>query len=238
MTRTIRQPSLAELTDRMIAARVSAPVSDAFEPEVEPYEVMNGFRTDPRTAYTEATAALKVLGVTGLPTALPPEWAGFVPSATGSPAVPMAAGQFPQRVRDAAGLMDAGDPTRHAPTATAPVSGFQHLRSWVAKQPASPLTTGLTRALGDAHATDGTDAVAVNERAASAWLAGNHAEAVELWETLPDSPVASFNRGMSLLFTGKAAAAIPHLRAAVETLPDASGWSHLAALYLAIARGN
>jgi len=238
MTRSIRQPSLAELTDRMIAARMTAPASDAFEAEVEPYEVMNGFRTDPRTAYTEATAALKLLGVSGLPTALPPEWAEFVPSTTGSPAVPMAAGQFPQRVRDAAGLMDACDLTRLAPTATAPVSGFQHLRSWVAKQAASPLTTGLTRALGDAHATDGTDAVALNERAASAWLAGQHADAVTLWELLPDSPVASYNRGMSLLFTGKAAAAIPHLRAAVETLPDASGWSHLAALYLAIARGN
>ncbi len=238
MTRTIRQPSLAELTDRMIAARVSAPVAVTFEPEVEPYEVMNGFRTDPRTAYNEAIAAPKALGLGGLPTSLPPEWASFVQSATGSPAVPMAAGQFPQRVRDAAGLMDTSDLTAFAPTATAPVSGFQHLRMWLAKQPATALTTGLARGLGDAHTTDGTDAVAINEQAASAWLAGKHSNAVKLWGTLPDSPVASFNRGMSLLFTGNATDAIPHLQAAVETLPDASGWSHLAALYLAVARSR
>ena len=74
MTRSIRQPSLAELTDRMIAAKLSAPVADAGEHEVEPYEVMNGFRTDPRTAYTEATAAAKLLGISGQPTTLPPEW--------------------------------------------------------------------------------------------------------------------------------------------------------------------
>ena len=238
MTRSIRQPSLAELTDRMIAAKLSAPVADAGEHEVEPYEVMNGFRTDPRTAYTEATAAAKLLGVTGQPTTLPPEWASFVQTAAGSPAVPMAAGQFPQRVRDAAELMDADDLTAFAPTATAPVSGFQQLRAWVKKQPASPLTAGIGRALGDAHATAGTDAVAVNERAAAAWLAGKHAEAVKLWATLPGSPVASFNRGMSLLFTGNAADAIPHLQAAADTLSDASGWSHLAALYLAVARSR
>ena len=133
MTRSIRQPSLAELTDRMIAAKLSAPVAEAGEHEVEPYEVMNGFRTDPRTAYTEATAAAKLLGVSGQPTTLPPEWASFVQTAAGSPAVPMAAGQFPQRVRDAAELMDADDLTAFAPAATTPVSGFQQLRAWVKK---------------------------------------------------------------------------------------------------------
>lgn len=238
MTRSIRQPSLAELTDRMIAAKLAAPVSDAGEPEVEPYEVLNGFRTDPRTAYTDATAALKLLGVTGLPTTLPPEWASLAQLAGASPAVPMAAGQFPQRVRDAASLMGTDDLTKLAPTSPASVAGFHSLRTWIRQQAGSPLAAGLARALGDVPTTAGTDAAAVNERAATAWLAGKHADALKLWELLPDSPVASFNKGMALLFTGRAAEAITHLQAAADTLPDTSGWSHLAALYLAVARSR
>lgn len=238
MNPTIRQPSLADLTDRMLAARLSAPAFDATEAEVEPYEVMNGFRTDPRTAFNESLAAPKLLGVTGLPTSLPPEWAAFVQLAVTSPAVPMAAGQFPQKVKDAAALMDAEDLTVFAPKAGSPVAGFQSLRTWVKKQLASVLTTGIARALGDSHAITGTDAVAVNERAASAWLAGQHADAIKLWSALPDSPVAAFNLGMALLFTGKADEAVPHLKAAADTLPDNSGWSHLAALYLAVAQSR
>ena len=65
-------PSIADLTDRMLKARVAEP-ADAAEPEVEPYEVLNGFRTDPRTAYTDAVAALKLLGVKDLPSSLPPD---------------------------------------------------------------------------------------------------------------------------------------------------------------------
>ena len=41
-------PTIAELTDRMLKAHVEP--LDGAEPEVEPYEVLNGFRTDPRTA--------------------------------------------------------------------------------------------------------------------------------------------------------------------------------------------
>lgn len=238
MTATIRQPSLADLTDRMLAARLSAPTVESSEHEVEPYEVMNGFRTDPRTAYTEALASLKLLGASGLPTALPPEWTSFAQLAAGSMAVPMAAGQFPQKVRDAAALMDATDLTAFAPKSAESVAGFQSLRGWVKKQPASALTVGIARALGDAHAVTDTDAVGVNERAASAWLAGRHADAIKLWSALPDSPVASFNLGMALLFTGKADEAVPHLKAAADTLPDNSGWSHLAALYLAVAQSR
>jgi hypothetical protein len=238
MTPTIRQPSLADLTDRMLAARLSAPTVDAGEHEVEPYEVMNGFRTDSRTAFTESVASLKLLGATNVSTSLPPEWASFVQLAANSPAVPMAAGQFPQKVRDAAALMDADDLTVFAPKSADSVSGFQSLRAWVKKQPTSTVTVGIARALGDAHATTGTDAVAVNERAASAWLAGQHADAIKLWSMLPDSPVASFNLGVALLFTGKADEAVPHLKAAADTLPDNSGWSHLAALYLAVAQSR
>ena len=55
-------PTIAELTDRMLKTQVEP--LDAAEPEVEPYEVLNGFRTDARTAYVDAVAALKLLGET------------------------------------------------------------------------------------------------------------------------------------------------------------------------------
>ena len=50
-------PSIVTLTDRMLKARVAEPF-DAAEAEVEPYEVLNGFRTDPQTAYTDAVVTL------------------------------------------------------------------------------------------------------------------------------------------------------------------------------------
>jgi hypothetical protein len=235
------QPSLAELTGRMMAAVTESPVA-ADEREVEPYEVLNGFRTDPRTAYTDAVLPLKLLGVTALPTALPPEWASFAQLQPVSPAVPMAAGQFPQRVRDLGALLSAADRTALRPTAGEAISGFAGLRGWVKKNiktdGLSHLAAGVARTLGDVTTTAGTDAAATNERAAGLWLSGKWDEAVTVWLALPDSPVAAFNRGMGLLFNGKPAEAAPHLRTAAAQLPDTSGWSHLAQLYLALAEAK
>jgi hypothetical protein len=231
-------PSIADLTDRMLKARAAEPV-DAAEPEVEPYEVLNGFRTDPRTAYTDAVAALKLLGVADLPTALPPEWAGYVQMLPATVAVPMAAGRFPQQVRDLAALLD-GDAV-HTPTPPSEAGGFVAMRNWVKKQDngAAKLAAGIARSLGDAAAVPtGSDAVSANERAAALWTAGDVSPAVKLWLAMPDSPVAWFNRGMCLLFTDRAAEAIPHLRKAVKSLADTSGWQHLAELYLAVAESR
>lgn len=231
-------PSIADLTDRMLKARAVEPV-DTAEPEVEPYEVLNGFRTDPRTAYTDAVAALKLLGVKDLPAALPPEWAAYVQQLQTAVAVPMAAGRFPQQVRDLGALLD-GDAV-HTPTPPAEAAGFSSLRSWVKKQAngASTLAAGIARNLGDAPLVPtGSDPVSANERAAALWTVGDVSPAVKLWLAMPDSPVAWFNRGMCLLFTNRAAEALPHLRKAVASLPETSGWQHLAELYLAVAESR
>jgi hypothetical protein len=53
---------------------------------------------------------------------------------------------------------------------------------------------------------------------------------------MPVSPVASFNIGMAQLMLGRTQAAQAHLREAVAALPPASAWSHLASLYLTVAR--
>lgn len=231
-------PSIADLTDRMLKARAAEP-TDTAEPEVEPYEVLNGFRTDPRTAYTDAVAALKLLGVKDLPTALPPEWAGYVQMLPMTVAVPMAAGRFPQQVRDLAALLD-GEAV-HTPTPPSEAGGFGSLRSWVKKQDngAAKLAAGIARSLGDEPAVPtGSDAVSANERAAALWTVGDVSPAVKLWLAMPDSPVAWFNRGMCLLFTDRAKEALPHLRKAVASLPETSGWQHLAELYLAVAESR
>lgn len=233
------QPSLAELTDRMLKRRATD-VIDATEAEVEPHEVLNGFRTDARTAYTDAVLPLTLLGVSGLSVALPPEWASYAHSDLGTVAVPMAAGLFPQRVRDLSALLTAADVTALSPHGHEPAAGFSSLRSWIQKNlttiPVSWLARGIGHNLGvQMSSPSDASAAAQNDAATANWLNGRHAEAVALWLEMPDSPVASFNRGMSLLFTGKAADAISYLRQATVTLPDTSGWSHLAQLYLALA---
>lgn len=242
MTARTSQPTLADLTDRMMKAR-AVDVIDTAEPEVEPHEVLNGLRTDPRTAYTDATLSLKLLGVTGTAVALPPEWAAFAQLPGAGAAVPMAAGEFPQRVRDLSALLGADDLRDLRPTTTEPATGFNTLRGWAKKNKATDgaewVAAGAARGLGDAvEPPTGTDAVSRNEKAATLWLTGRTAEAVAEWLAMQDSPVASFNRGMGLLFTGKAADAIPHLRKAAADLPDTSGWAHLAQLYLAIAESR
>ena len=146
-------PSIADLTDRMLKARVAEP-TDAAEPEVEPYEVLNGFRTDPRTAYTDAVAALKLLGVKDLPSSLPPEWASYVQLLPATVAVPMAAGRFPQQVRDLAALLE-GEAV-HTPTPPSEAGGFNAMRGWVKKQDngAAKLAAGIARSLGDGREAD------------------------------------------------------------------------------------
>jgi hypothetical protein len=231
-------PSIADLTGRMLKARAADPV-DSAEPEVEPYEVLNGFRTDPRTAFVDAVAALKLLGVNDLPLGLPPEWAAYVQMMPAAVAVPMAAGRFPQQVRDLGELLD-GEAV-HTPTPPSQASGFGTLRSWVKKQEngGAKLAAGLARSLGDDPAVPtGSDAVSANERAAALWTEGDVSPAVKLWLAMPDSPVAWFNRGMCLLFTDRAEEALPHLRKAVKSLPETSGWQHLAELYLAVAESR
>jgi hypothetical protein len=230
------QPSLEDLMVRFLAARSDA-ASAAVEPsegEVEPHEVAAGFRVDPRAAWTDAT-----IGNTTAPVQLPPDWATLVNQPTSAFAVPMAAGNFPQRVRDLQPLLTKFNPGALRPSGTeTPLPGLSGLRTWVRKNAATQpaLAAGLARLIGDFDtAAELLPADSANERAALLWQRGRCEEAAATWTALPDAPAVLFNRGMALLFLGKMAEAKSALRKAVTALPETSGWNALARLYLAVA---
>ena len=254
MTRTdatTAQPSLADLMASFLACRSDAAAA-AVEPagsEVEPHEVAAGFRVEPRTAWADATATLS-----NTPAATPTEWATLVGLPVAVYAVPMAAGNFPQRVKDVSLLMARFDPAALRPSAgSLPAPGLSGLRTWVVREAkkrtaaSALLAAGVARAAGelDWAAELLADAEALctgddrgrweNERAALAWHRGDAAEALARWEAMTDSPAVRFNRGMALLFLGRSAEARAALTAAIELLPEGSGWRDLAELYRTLA---
>lgn len=252
ITETAGQPTLNDLMVRFLATRSDAASWAAVEPgesEVEPHEVAAGFRVDARAAWSEATAA-----VANAPKAPPPEWATLVGQPTAVFAVPMAAGNFPQCVKDLQPLLNRFEPAELRPSGEAlPSPGLSGLRTWVAREAKKPAATaallaaGVARVIGDldwsdelladAEARCGGDLRAVweNERAAWLWQRGRCAEALSAWEQMATAPTIQFNRGMALLFLGRPTDAAAALTAAAESLPETSGWADLARLYLAVA---
>jgi tetratricopeptide (TPR) repeat protein len=216
---------------------------------VEPHEVAAGFRVEHRAAWADATATLPAT-----PAATPTEWVALVGLPTAVYAVPMAAGNFPQRVKDVAPLVGRFNPAALRPSAGGtPAPGLSGLRTWIVREAkkrtaaAALLAAGVARATGeldwaaellaDAEALCAGDDRArwENERAALAWQRGDAAEALARWEALPDAPVVRFNRGMALLFLGRPADARAALDAAIKALPEGSGWRDLAELYRSLA---
>ncbi|MFO0803722.1 MAG: hypothetical protein U0791_11470 [Gemmataceae bacterium] len=244
MTRTNpthAQPSLSDLMVRFLATRSDA-ASAAVEPagEVEPHEVAAGFRVDPRTAWTDAVAAA--------PTAsspVPNDWSSWVNQPAPVFAVAMAAGNFPQRVKDLHPLLAKFDAKKLRPSGnSAPAPGFTGLRSWVekeAKTGSALLAAGVARSLGDFDRAEQIlknlpDSPALqNERAALLWHRGECEAALKAWKAMADSPTVRFNRGLALLFTGSAKAARAEFSSAAAELPETSGWHALARLYQAVA---
>lgn len=230
------QPSLEDLMVRFLAARSDAAAA-AVEPsegEVEPHEVAAGFRVDPRAAWTDATTE-----ITTAPVQLPPDWASLVNLPGSAFAVALAAGNFPQRVRDLQPLLTGFKPAELRPSGSqTPIPGLMSLRSWVRKNAADQpvLAAGIARSLGDFEtAAELLPSEFANERAALLWHRGQCEEALAAWNAMPESPAVLFNRGMALLFLGRIAEAKPVLTQAIAGLPETSGWNALARLYLAVA---
>jgi tetratricopeptide (TPR) repeat protein len=230
------QPSLEDLMVRFLAARSDAAAA-AVEPsegEVEPHEVAAGFRVDPRAAWIDAT-----MGNSTAPVPLPPDWATLANQPTSAFAVPLAAGNFPQRVRDLHPLLTKFNPAELLPSATQPpLPGLVGLRNWIRDNAAAKpvLAAGLARLIGDFDTADALlPADAANERAALLWQRGRCEDALAAWTALPEAPAVLFNRGMALLFLGKTAEAKTALAKTIAVLPEASGWNALARLYLALA---
>src|SRR5262245_35177073 len=241
------QPTLEDLMVRFLATRSDAAAAavETGESEGEPHEVAAGFRVDPRAAWLDATTALITGGnasapVVHTPVVQPTEWASLVAQPAAAFAVPMAAGHFPQRVKDLHPLLAKFNPAELRPSGNQPATpGFAGLRNWITKNgSANPLVAaGVARTLGDFDtaekllATNGTD----NEKAALAWQKGQCAEALAAWDAMPESPAVLFNRGMARLFMGQAAEARVSLGRAIDAIPESSGWHALARLHLAVA---
>ena len=254
MTRTndnsFGQPSLEDLMVRFLANRSDASTGavEHVEGEVEPYEVAAGFRVDPRAAWTDANDTLTAArpdqskGISLPP--LPTEWATLAAQPSAAFAVAMAAGNFPQRVKDLQPLLSKFDPEALRPTGTAaPTQGFAGLRSWAAKQAKSnPLMAGgIARVLGDFEAAEERLASAEagpereNEQAALLWHRGKCEQALAAWNAMAETPAVLFNRGMAMLFLGRLPEARVALARAVEVLPENHGWNALAKLYQSLA---
>lgn len=248
MTRTnsnpTAQPTIEALMVRFLASRSDAAAAavETGESEVEPHEVAAGFRVDPRAAWLDATAPTTFGGNAPPPAAqLPTEWASLVGQPAAAFAVPMAAGHFPQRVKDLQPLLAKFNPAELRPSGIQPsLPGLAGLRSWVAKSSASHprVAAGIARTLGDFDTAekllDGVGG-AENDRAALLWQRGKCNEALAAWDAAAESPAVLFNRGMARLFLGQIAEARPMLQKATEAIPEASGWHALARLYLAVA---
>ena len=247
--RPVGQPSLDELMSRYLGARTAGPVGDALASgEVEPHEAASGFRPTAAATWEEARAVFRFFGVEPVKIAAPPEWATFTALALPVAAVPLAAGLFPQRVRTI--------PTMASP-ATSPESmpGLSGLRGWVrqALDSRSPTTllvaSGIAAGLGDWDEAEAALAAAEslcegkwrtvweNQRAALRWLRGDTVEAAKTWKTCDNDP-AAINLGMAELFARKPGHGSQALRDASSRLPDDSGWSHLAQLYLSLAKAQ
>src|SRR5262245_46446974 len=230
------QPSLEDLMVRFLATRSDAASAavESGEGEVEPHEVAAGFRVDPRAAWTDATTTIATA-----PIQLPPDWATLTSQPAAAFAVPMAAGNFPQRVRDLQPLLVKFDPTELRPSGSQPpTTGLSGLRNWISKnsdkQPV--LAAGLARLIGDFDTAEKllpTDAT--NERASLLWQRGMCEEALAAWHAATETPAVLFNRGMALLFLGKIADAKVALTKAIAAIPETSGWNALARLYSAVA---
>ena len=234
-----KQPSLAELTGRTMVARANRVEFVDSAADVEPHEVLAGIRVDSQVAWADAQLAPRLLGLSVSLKSPPSEWAAFADWNPGRLGIPMAAGQFPQRLREIAGLFAAN---LEEPKSVKPV-GFASMKAWIAQQRDTSdagtrsLAEGISREFADAPVSRiGTSAAERNEQAADLWFAGKREAALTVWQSMAENPVVSFNIGMALLMLGRAELATPHLRLAEATLPTTSGWQNLAALYLTVAQ--
>jgi hypothetical protein len=244
-------PSLADLTARFLAAKAALPESD--EPaEVMPHEVVTGFRADAAATWADAKAAFDFLGATGLAVTMPPDWGTFLTQLPDATVLPLCLGAVPQRMRDLSHVR----PLARDGRATVPAAVSQALTKWVESKskvgsPADRLVAAaLLRVKGEydragaVHDDVAPDCagplatVLANERAALKWARGDEAGAAAAWDAMAEGPVARFNRGVCHWRAGRTAEAAKAFDKAAATIPDRSGWAHLAAFYASSCEGD
>lgn len=242
------QPSLSELMTRFLAQpRTESPTNTTLG-EVVPHEVLGSFRSTASSTWTDAFLAFRVHGVTPERVETPPEWNELMAAENRVVALPLMAGVIPQWVRDLSRLMNIEQPATTWPQMT----GFAQLRGWVRSALRSRSATLLLLASGvAARLGDWDDAfealrlaeplcsgawadVLADQKAALTWL---HNPTENLRFT-SQSVVAGFNLGLQALTAGDTTLAQSSFRSAIDELPEASGWTHLAALYLSLAESR
>jgi len=182
----------------------------------------------------------------------PPDWPMLVSSQEPAAALAFAVGNFPQLVRHVQPLLHAKNLSELRPSAgrSIPTPALLTWAAQVSKKKQYPemlLALGALRlarqfdkaeeilAKQRGHVPQQWQEALSNEEAALAWHSGKGEEALKMWQKQPESMPVLFNRGMALLFLGKAADARTALTAAIAKLPEDSAWHHLAHLYLALA---
>jgi hypothetical protein len=241
-------PSLEKLFSSYLAQSESQ-VPPSRPGQVEPYDSGVSQPTDAVLAWRGALSGLAGLAEQGKAVERPADWATLVHEHTSCPAVAMAAGNYPQLMRDLPGLLQADD---LADLLAAPmtVHDFPDLLPWAdraARQSfaGKMLAAGVLRLAGHCEDADrclreehnlskAELQILHNERAVLAWSRGDREAAIRVWACLPVSPVSQFNLGMSKLFT-KPEEAGPALESAIKCLNDDDPWRHLAGIYLALA---
>ena len=253
MSNDVFPPRLDELMARYLANRQVDANAVLPTSEVEAYEAVPAQAVDPRQAWDGACDALTGLANVKKLAKLPTGWATLVGGMESHTGLPMAAGNFPQLVRDLLPLIKAKS-LNSMPKSNFAVADVAGLSSWVesCEQSTEPakwlLATGLLRLakrfdeaetlLKAKTPTKEWKSAFANEEAALAWQRGDHSAAKKSWAKLPETAATLFNRGMAELFSDNAKAAVPHLKAAVAKLPESSGWHHLGNLYLALAQSR
>ncbi len=236
-TAMTKQPTLAQLTARFLAI----PSANDLTNSVEPHETPASFTTDPRTAWNDALAVAKFLGL-NTSVSMPTDWSTYTRVAPHQDFLPLAIGNFPQQVRDLTSLI-----TRNNAAETA-----QSHSGWSVKaqnpnlletllNAASQRTTGefdranqtLTQAAKLAKSQH-EQTLVENEKAVLAWANGDRESAKAIWKKLPQNAVVVFNLGLLAKWEGDNQTAHQNFRLAIESLPDDSGWYALALLYLAL----
>jgi hypothetical protein len=247
-------PVLAELLARYLSARGTEGDVTATG-EVEPFEVAAGPRVDPRAAWEDAQAAVRIHQPASQPLKLtaPAEWPPMVMAREPVAALPFAAGYCPQLVRDLTPLLQADKLSDLRPTSASAGPGPAGLQAWVlhtvqqGDAAEALLAVGVLRTAGQtglagqlltelkARVPAEWRTALANEEAALAWQEGRWEDAAERWLTLPPSVPVLFNRGLADLFLDRPVEARASFAQAVNMLPDSSSWHHLGRLYMALA---
>lgn len=259
------QPTLGELMARFLSKQADAHAAGlaAFDPasEVHPFEAGPVQPIDAKLAWDEAVAALQHARTSSSVKSrradawqAPPHWPAIVAAHEPIVALALAAGNFPQLVRNFHMVLERISLAGWKPSIGRPIP-VPALEEWsrdVADRKLFPQALVAVGALRLAKQFDSATALVGkldasvpadwrcawdNEKAALLWHRGQTKEARSAWHKMEPTVAVLFNRGMADLFLGDAAAARLSLEAVALQIPETSAWHHLAKLYLVLAAG-